>query len=93
MFQVGDGQTVVKRLERVAVGDSARVTVRIEEAEPDRQLAKQVQGPMRKNPDPCSRGDTGHSLILDPVAVLTEHSEELIEHYSERLLRRVRILG
>src|SRR6187551_2140356 len=70
MFQVGDGQAVVKGLERVAIGDSARVAVRIEEAEPDRQLAKQVQEPKRKNPDPCSGGDTGHSLILDPVAVV-----------------------
>ena len=70
MLEVGDGQTVLERLERVAVGDAARVTVRVQEAEPDRQLAKQIQGPVRKNPDPCSRGDAGHSLILDPVAVV-----------------------
>ena len=40
VLDVGDPEPVLERLVRVAVGDAARVTVRPQEAEPDRQLAK-----------------------------------------------------
>jgi hypothetical protein len=39
MLDVGDAQPVLERLERIAVGDSARVAIRVQEPEPDRQLA------------------------------------------------------
>jgi hypothetical protein len=60
MLEVGDAQPVLECLERVAVGDATGVAVREEEAEPDRQLANQVERPMRKNARSSCRGGTGH---------------------------------
>ena len=48
MLDVGHAQAVLERLERVAVGDTTRVAVRVEEPEPDRQLANEIEIPVRQ---------------------------------------------
>ena len=64
MLDVGDGQPVVESSERIPVGDLARVAIRVEEPEPDRKLAEEVEEPVRENPDSGSRGDTGHGYAF-----------------------------
>ena len=46
VLDVGHSQAVVERLERIAVGDTTRVAVRVEEPEPDRQLANEIEIPV-----------------------------------------------
>ena len=53
-----------KALERIPVGDPARVAIRVEEPEPDRKLAEEVEEPVRENPDSGGRGDTGHGYAF-----------------------------
>jgi hypothetical protein len=60
MLEVGHAQPVLERLERIAVGDASGIAVREEEAEPDRQLANQVERPVRKDAGSSCRGGTGH---------------------------------
>ena len=60
MLDVGDAQPVLERLERIAVGDTARVAVRVQEPEPDRELANEVEIPVRKVAGSDSRCGSGH---------------------------------
>ena len=88
MLDVGDAQAVLERLERIAVGDTTRVAVRVEEPEPDRQLANEIEIPVRQKAGSDSRCGSGHGdVILDSDAVVTEYSRELVDQWSEQLLR------
>ncbi len=60
MLDVGDAEPVLESLERIAVGDPARVAVRVQEPEPDRQLANEVEIPVRKKAGSSCRGGCGH---------------------------------
>jgi hypothetical protein len=42
VLDVGDPEPVLECLVRVAIGDASRVAVRVQEAEPDRELANEV---------------------------------------------------
>jgi hypothetical protein len=60
VLDVGDPEPVLERLVRVAVCDTAGVAVRPEEAEPDRELAKEIEEPVREKAGTSGRGGSGH---------------------------------
>jgi len=60
MFDVGDAQAVLERLERVAIRNSARVAVRVQKPEPDRQLANEIEIPVWKKASSDCRSGGGH---------------------------------
>jgi hypothetical protein len=62
VLDVDDAQAVLERLVGAAVGDAARVSVRVVETEPDRQLADKIEWPVRKNARAGGRGCTGHGV-------------------------------